>query len=376
MNIILLGIQGAGKSTQGNLLSKQLKIPYLSTGHIFRDIAQEKTTLGRMVKELINSGALVPDDKTIEIVNHYLARPEYKHGFILDGYPRTTAQAQSCTFPISKVVYLELDEKESLWRLTMRKQTRDDNTVQAVQRRIKQFHSHTAPVLEHYAQKDLLVTVDAKLKVKQVNDEILKSLGKQYVANRLEAWEQKKHTIIALVGLAGSGKTEAVQYLAKEHKLPIVSFSSVINDYVDVHKLQHSEDQHRKLRKEFREKYGMASMAVLRHDEIAKLIKTEKSIVIEGLYSWEEYLYLKKEFPDVRVVLVAVWARKELRWDRASRRAHRKNLSGAERDINELTETNKGPAIAFADHLIINNFSLHEFQDKLDEVYRSIIFSG
>ncbi|MBP6993794.1 nucleoside monophosphate kinase [Candidatus Woesebacteria bacterium] len=375
MNIILLGIQGAGKSTQGNLLSKQLKIPYLSTGHIFRDIAQEKTTLGRMVKELVNSGSLVPDDKTIEIVNNYLGRPEYTNGFILDGYPRTPAQAHACTFPISKVVYLELDEKESLWRLAMRKEARDDNTVQAVQRRIKQFHAHTAPVLEHYAHKDLLVTVDAKLKVKKVNEEILKSLGKQYIANRLEAWEQKKHTIIALVGLSGSGKTEAVQYLAKAHKLPIISFSSVINEYIDTHKLEHSEDVHRKLRKEFREKHGMASMAVLRRDEIAKRIDTEKSIIIEGLYSWEEYLYLQKEFPHARVVLVAVWARKELRWDRASKRKYRKNLFGAERDIHELTETNKGPAIAFADHLIINNFSLHEFQDKLDEVYRSIIFS-
>ena len=375
MNIILLGIQGAGKSTQGNLLSKQLKIPYLSTGHIFRDIAQEKTSLGRMVKELVNSGALVPDHKTIEIVNSYLTRPEYKYGFILDGFPRTVAQIQACTFPITKVVYLELDEKESLWRLVMRKQVRDDNTVQAVHRRIDQFHAHTAPVLEHYAQKDMLVTVDAKLPVKKVNDEILKSLGKQYIANRLEAWEQKKHTIIAFVGMSGSGKTEAVQYLAKTHKLPTISFSSVINDYVDKNKLEHSEEVHRKLRKEFRAKHGMASMAVLRRDEIAKLLVKEVVVLIEGLYSWEEYLYLKEEFPDTRVVLVAVWARKELRWERASQRDYRKDLYGPKRDINELTETNKGPAIAFADHLVINNFSLPEFHDKLDETYRSIIFS-
>lgn len=375
MNIILLGIQGAGKSTQGNLLSKQLKIPYLSTGHIFREIAQEKTALGRMVKELINAGSLVPDDKTIEVVNQYLARPEYKNGFILDGFPRTVTQAESCTFPITKVIFLELDEKESLWRLVMRKQSRDDNTVQAVQHRIQQFHSHTAPVLEFFTRKDLLATVDAKLSIKKVNDEILKSLGKHYIKHRLEAWKQKKHTIVALVGLSGSGKTEAVQYLANTHSLPIISFSSVINDYVDKNKLEHTEEVHRKLRKEFRTKHGMASMAVLRREEIAKLLEKEEVILIEGLYSWEEYLYLQEEFSDTRVVLVAVWARKELRWERASRRDYRKGLYGAKRDINELTETNKGPAIAFADHLIINNFSLHEFHDKLDEVYRSIIFS-
>ncbi len=375
MNIILLGIQGAGKSTQGNLLSKQLKIPYLSTGHIFREIAQEKTSLGRMVKELINAGSLVPDSTTIEVVNQYLARPEYKTGFILDGFPRTIAQIQACTFPITKVVYLELEAKEALWRLVMRKQKRDDNTVQAVQRRIEQFHAHTAPVLEHFASKGLLITVDAKLSVKKVNDEILKSLGKKYIANRIEAWEQKKHTIIAFVGLAGSGKTEAVQYLAKNHKLPIVSFSEVINNYVDTQGLEHTEKVHSKLRRDFRKKYGMASMAILRRDEIAHQLEKNVVVLVEGLYSWEEYLYLKKEFPQARVILVAVWARKDLRWERTGKREYRSGLRGPERDISELEQINKGPPIAFADHLVINSFSLGEFHDKLDEVYRSIIFS-
>ena len=375
MNIILLGIQGAGKSTQGNLLSKQLKIPYLSTGHIFREIAQEKTSLGRMVKELINAGSLIPDATTIEVVNHYLARPEYAAGFILDGFPRTITQADACTFPITKVVYLELEEKEALWRLVMRKQARDDNTVQAVQRRIQQFHEHTSPVLKHYESKGVLVTVDAKLPIKKVNDEILKSLGKQYIANRLEAWEQKKHTIIAFVGLAGSGKTEAVHYLSKNHKLPIVSFSEVINSYVESHNLEHTEKIHSKLRREFRKKYGMASMAILRRDEIAQQLKKNVVVLVEGLYSWEEYLYLKQEFPHVRVILVAIWARKELRWERTGRREYRNGLRGPERDINELEQINKGPPIAFADHLVINSFSLSEFHDKLDEVYRSIIFS-
>ncbi len=375
MNIILLGIQGAGKSTQGNLLSRQLKLPYLSTGHIFREIAQERTSQGRMIKELINAGQLIPDRITIEVVNAYLARPEYKNGFILDGFPRTYTQIAACTFPITKVIYLELDEKESLWRLVMRKQTRDDNTIQAVKQRIDQFHAHTAPVIEHFEKEGLLVTVDAKLSVKRVNDEILKSLGKQYIANRLQAWEQKRHTIIATVGFAGSGKSEAVHYLEKTYKLPVVSFSSVINDYVDKNGLAHTEKVHSQLRKNFRAKHGMACMAILRRDEIAQALHKHVVVLIEGLYSWEEYLYLKDQFPDARVVLVAVWARKELRWERAKSRVYRAGLAGPERDINELVETNKGPAIAFADHLIINNFSLDEFHDKLDEVYRSVVFS-
>ncbi|MBI3620494.1 nucleoside monophosphate kinase, partial [Candidatus Roizmanbacteria bacterium] len=77
MKIILIGIQGAGKSTQGNLLSQQLQFPYLSTGHIFRELAKEKTTLGRYIKETLNAGFLIPDEKTIEIVESYLRRPEY-----------------------------------------------------------------------------------------------------------------------------------------------------------------------------------------------------------------------------------------------------------------------------------------------------------
>jgi len=92
MKIILIGIQGAGKSTQGNILSKKLGIPYLSTGHIFRDIAKEKTPIGRYIKEVMVSGALIPDGKTLEIVSEYLKRPEYSKGYVMDGFPRTTTE--------------------------------------------------------------------------------------------------------------------------------------------------------------------------------------------------------------------------------------------------------------------------------------------
>lgn len=374
MNIILLGIQGAGKSTQGNLLSQQLKIPYLSAGHIFREIAKEKTSLGRMVKELINAGSLVPDETTINIVNHYISRPEYKNGFILDGYPRTLVQAQACTFPISKVVYMELDEKESLWRLVMRKQQRDDNTIQAVKHRIELFHTHTRPVLDYYEKQGLLLQVDSKRPIQEVNEEILKSLGKQYVEDRIQSWEQKNKIMVAFVGLAGSGKTEAITYLAKEYQLPLISFSNVINDYIDKNGLAHDEKTHQKLRTQFREKHGIASMAILREKELKQELAHAKLVLIEGLYSWEEYTYLKEKFPDVRIYLVAIWARKDLRWTRAAARTYRKGLYGEERDISELLTTNKGPPIAFADFLIVNDFTLDQFHDKLDETYRAILY--
>ena len=89
MKLVLLGIQGSGKSTQGNLLKEQLNVPYLSTGHIFRELAKEHTPLGRHIKEVMNAGFLIPDKQTLEIVSDYLKRSEYKKGYILDGFPRT-----------------------------------------------------------------------------------------------------------------------------------------------------------------------------------------------------------------------------------------------------------------------------------------------
>ena len=78
MKLVLIGIQGAGKSTQGNLLAEEYGVPYLSSGHIFRQIAQEKNKMGRWVKETMNSGALIPDDVTLDIVLGYLKRSEYQ----------------------------------------------------------------------------------------------------------------------------------------------------------------------------------------------------------------------------------------------------------------------------------------------------------
>src|SRR3972149_4661632 len=128
MKIVLIGIQGSGKSTQGNLLSKKLDVPYLSTGHIFRKIAREHTGLGRYVKETMNAGYLIPDDKTLEIVNEYLARPEYQKGYILDGFPRTKVQAESFKNGIDHVIYINVSYTEALRRLSFRLDGRSDET--------------------------------------------------------------------------------------------------------------------------------------------------------------------------------------------------------------------------------------------------------
>ena len=374
MKLVLIGIQGSGKSTQGNMLSHLFQIPYLSTGHIFREIAKEKTSLGRYMKETINAGILVPDDKTIEIVNTYLSRPEYSRGYILDGFPRTLKQAHEFSNNVDKVIYLKIPDKEALWRLMNRHQERADETLPALKKRIELFHKFTEPVIEYYEQQGKLIELDGTKPIHHVNKEILENLGKQLVKNQLKEWKQNKKTIIALVGLPGAGKSEAAAFFTKK-ELPVISFGKIINDYIDKHKLGHTEAVHKKVREELREKYGKEALAVLNKDKISELLKTKNIIVIDGMRSWEEYLYLKKELKKTRVYILALYANKQLRYERSSKRAYRADLYGEERDINELIGTNMGPTIAFSDFLVKNNFSMKDFHDKLEEVYRQVYFS-
>lgn len=179
MKIILIGIQGSGKSTQGNLLSQKLSIPYLSTGHIFREIAKEKTKWGRYVKETMTAGLLIPDVKTIRIVEEYLKRPEYQSGYTLDGFPRTVNQAKKFENDVDAVVYLKVSDKEALWRLSYRNdEVREDETIMALRKRIELFHKVTKPVLDFFRKKRILVEVDGEQSIERVNQEILKHLKK------------------------------------------------------------------------------------------------------------------------------------------------------------------------------------------------------
>lgn len=180
MKIILVGIQGAGKSTQGNMLSERYKTPYLSSGHIFREMAKEKTPWGRYVKETLNSGALMPDQKTVEVIEEYLKRDEYKQGYILDGFPRTVTQAKMFHNGVDKVFYLDVSDKEALWRLSGRVEegVRADNTIQAIRRRIELFHEKTMPVLDYFEKEEKLVRVDGERDIQAIYEDICTVLDK------------------------------------------------------------------------------------------------------------------------------------------------------------------------------------------------------
>lgn len=179
MKIILIGIQGSGKSTQGKLLAEKLKVPYLSTGHIFRELSKEHTKLGRYIKEVMNAGYLIPDRKTISIVSDYLNRKEYEKGYILDGFPRTLAQAKAFKNGIDKVVYLKVSDKEALWRLSYRNgEAREDETLKALRKRIDLFHKLTEPVLNYYRGKKKLAEIDGEKPIEEIHKEILRKIKK------------------------------------------------------------------------------------------------------------------------------------------------------------------------------------------------------
>lgn len=183
LKIVLIGIQGSGKSTQGNLLSKKLKIPYLSTGHILRNLSQEKTPLGRYIKETINAGVLVPDRRMIPIVEEYLKRPEYEKGYILDGFPRTVGQAEVFNGEVDVVVYLDVSDKEALWRLSYREEDekaedREDETLLAIRKRIELFHEYTEPVLDYYRKKKRLIEINGEQTIEKIHDEIMDKIQK------------------------------------------------------------------------------------------------------------------------------------------------------------------------------------------------------
>ena len=374
MKLVIIGIQGAGKSTQGNMLSKQLKIPYLSTGHIFREIAKETTPLGKNVKLLMTSGKLIPDDQVIEIVNSYLSKPAYKKGYILDGFPRTIEQTKKFKNHVDRVVHVHIPDKEALWRLAYRNEKRDDDTIEAIRKRIELFKKFTNPVLDYYKKEGKLVTIDGTQGIKEVNDEILKSLGKQLIANQVLAWEQKGNKILAIVGMPGSGKSEAADHFRKLG-LPVISFSEIVKKTIESKKLPDTLEVHHNARQELRDKYGYEAMALLSHKKITEALKKHKLIVLEGMRSWEEYEYIKKHFPKAKVYILALYVDKQKRYERIKNRAFRSNLRGEERDLDEMLQTHMGPTIAYADYLIKNNFSLEDFYHKLDEVYREIYFS-
>ncbi|MBI2641109.1 AAA family ATPase [Candidatus Roizmanbacteria bacterium] len=181
-----------------------------------------------------------------------------------------------------------------------------------------------------------------------------------------------KKIIVAIVGLPGAGKTTAAEYLSKQKKIPVVTFGDVVNKYIDQHKLPHTREIHTKTWKKLRKDYGMEAFARLNVENIKKGLSKNAMVIIDGMRSWEEYLYLKRKFSKESLYIIAIFTDKRKRYKRSAKRTYRAKLYGPERDIDELFGTNMGPTITMADYAIENNGAKEEFYRKLDTIFAKL----
>ena len=207
--LVMLGAPGAGKGTQAKRISKEMGLPHISSGDIFRENIKNETELGRLASTYINKGELVPDDATIAMIKERLSRPDCASGAILDGFPRTPAQAEALDRILADldevvdvVSYINVPEQELIERLTGRwtcrenghifhqkfnppKQAgicdhdgselyqREDDKVETVTKRIKVYLKQTAPLIDYYKKNEVLVVVNGDQDIAEVTKELM-----------------------------------------------------------------------------------------------------------------------------------------------------------------------------------------------------------
>ncbi len=174
MKILLIGSQGSGKSTQADLLALHLGVPKISTGDIFRKIREEDSDEGRRIKNILDSGQLVDDQITAEIVKKRLQQSDVQNGFILDGYPRNITQVELFDPGFDKVIYLKVPQDEVVKRLMNR--GREDDTEELINKRLELYYQQTQPLLDYYQKQGKLIEVLGMGDINQIQDEIKKSI--------------------------------------------------------------------------------------------------------------------------------------------------------------------------------------------------------
>ncbi len=209
MNLILLGAPGAGKGTQAELLCEKLSIPAISTGNMLREAMKNGSALGSEVREIMDSGRLVPDKTIMALVAERIARDDCKNGFILDGVPRTLSQAKALDaagIAIDYVISIEIDDDVIEKRMTGRRVcpscgasfhiennrpktegicdncgekliVRDDDAPETVRNRLKLYHEKTELLKDYYAQQGKLRLVQGNQSIMDTNRDILVAIG-------------------------------------------------------------------------------------------------------------------------------------------------------------------------------------------------------
>lgn len=217
MRLILLGLPGAGKGTQAKLLQARFGVPHISTGDMFREAIRSGSEIGRKAKGYIDRGELVPDDVAIEIVKNRLERGDCAEGYLLDGFPRTVAQAKALDAvlaamaqPVEAVLDIQISEDEAIRRIENRRVCRQcgsiypgvpegadgdaprcqrcggeliqrpDDNEETARNRLKVYLRQTYPLVDYYRERDLLIEVDGEQAIEDVykaSVEALKNIG-------------------------------------------------------------------------------------------------------------------------------------------------------------------------------------------------------
>ncbi len=195
MRLILLGPPGAGKGTQAQRLLQKYGIVQLSTGEMLRAAVAAQTPVGLQARDIMASGALVPDEIVIGIISDRLDQPDVKNGFILDGFPRTVPQAAALDdllkrkrLKLDAVIELRVNESALLHRVETRitemrargEEVRNDDTPEVLSKRLASYRTLTEPLIHYYSERRKLVTVDGMMTIEQVTreiDRILSALG-------------------------------------------------------------------------------------------------------------------------------------------------------------------------------------------------------
>lgn len=184
MRIIIFGPPGAGKGTQAKLIKDEYDIPHLSTGEIFRTAIKNETDLGKKVTAILDAGELVPDETVVALVEEELEKSRYNDGYILDGFPRTVAQAKAYDELLEQkgeeldaFLMLKVPEEELVKRILSRGEGRSDDTEEGVKNRLQVYWKETQPVLDHYKGQRVVKEIFGVGSIEEIFSRVKKALS-------------------------------------------------------------------------------------------------------------------------------------------------------------------------------------------------------